>query len=500
MSYEVEEIYGIKNILHIALLTYSGDIIYLEPGIFKKYCTSAYNSDDDESDLGCKGDEYSAYNSSYISLDGKKTEKSTAIDNLEKSSSKLKTILNDGIEFSIDSGASHNSDSLVNGCTQFYTLKNLNDSNLLNKEFLPFSGYQHYLSLYRRDTYDWYWRVYYRTVDNYFKYLNCSEENFKFESYNDILCKTYINDSNSTRKSKILGKACANTTLSDSQLWDICFPLVDSDDRLVDNSYKKQIQEKALKYCSNSNKLLNDAKCKQFWNINYNNYFKQSDKLQYLDPIAKDLCKPGHNNYPFCYCIWNEKNPLIYIDMTDQTRRIDDSCVSDLCNADAYKLSDHAEKKCPNACIQTIRANYANLNNLKIDCKLDTNGTTTETSTTTQTSTTTPASSSKEESNNLPNQDNNQQSLFNIKNSKIQEFMQNLNLGIIYPVNWNNILLTEEDIFILLIVVLLLFILIIWKVFGNKRKKIIYINENDEEYENDEEDEEYAENENNKKY
>ena len=470
MTYNVEEIYGIKNILHIALLTYSGDIIYIEPNIFKKYCTSAYNDSDDLKDLGCKGDEYSAYNSTYISYNGDKTDKSIAIDNIIDSSKKLKELLNDGIIFSISSGASHNSSkgSLVNGCTQFYNLQNLNDSNLINKGFIKFANYQHYLSLFRRDSYDWYWRVYYRTLDNYFKYLNCSEDNFKLESYNNIICKNYIDDINSSRKSEILGNTCAYNTLTDSQLWDICFPLVTTDDKLVDDSYKKKIHDRVLDYCSQSDRLLNDPKCKRFWNINYDKYFKQSDKLKYLDPIAKNLCKPGHNNYPFCYCIWNEKNPLIYIDMSGQTRRIDDSCVSELCNADAYKLSDHAEKKCPNACIQTIRANYANLKNIKLDCKLDTNSSTSNEDSFQTINNTPPINNSlpniESPTNNLSSNTNNSSiSLFHFQHVGIKDFMNKYFLKDFTPIKWGNIILTEEDIFIFFILLLLIIIIIGWK-------------------------------------
>ena len=183
MSLSVETIHRIDNVVHIALLTYRGDIVYIEPRIFKAYCTNTFNSDDDHSDLGCGGNEFTAYNSYFIANSTNKHKNNIAFQELINSSNRMKDYLKEGITFVVGDGASHDKHNRINGCTQFFNLRNLNDKFLTDKGFVKFTGVPEYLSYARRDTHDWYWRVYYRTLDEFMKYKSCSSDNLSIDNY-----------------------------------------------------------------------------------------------------------------------------------------------------------------------------------------------------------------------------------------------------------------------------------------------------------------------------
>lgn len=464
MTVRVENIHNIDNIVHIALLTYEGKVIYIEPHIFKIYCTTEYNSGDDHRDLGCTGDEYTAYNSYFIANSDNKHENNIAFFELTASSDRLKNYLGEGESFTTSSGASHNDSrgSRVNGCTQFFTLRNLNDSFLTNKGFVKFNGIPEYLSYARRDAHDWYWRVYYRTLDNFMKYKNCSIDNLNIDNYknNNFSCKDYIDDN----RINILSKTCADKTLNDSQLWDICQPLLFSN--RVDNLEKQKINRKTINYCTQSDRLIKDKRCKNFLNLSYNSYYTQNDKATLLDPVARNLCRNGHNNYPFCFCINNEKDPLEYYDTNGVKKQIDPSCVTNYCNEDAYKLSDHNEKKCPNVCIQTVIGNYANIKGVDQKCAIDTNTTQINTPSKPNNNISNPV---EEEPTEEPENKIDKTSLFGIKNDNVFNLMNKTNIK--FPVELNNYLLTQEDIFFLFLIFLILLLLIIPKLFDKKPVK-----------------------------
>ena len=469
MPIRTETIHDINNIVDIALLTYTGNVIYIEPHIFKTYCTNIYNSKDDNSDLGCRGDEYIAYNSYFIANSTDKYNNGIALSELTNSSNRLKDYLKEGESFTTGSGASHNnsSKSLFNGCTQFYVLRNLNDSFLTNKGFVKFNGIQEYLSWPRRDSWDWYWRVYYRTIDDFMIYKNCGPNNLLIDNYNNnnFSCKYYIDDN----RINILSKTCAEKTLNDNQLWNICQPLLFSNN--VNNTEKRQINQKVIDYCSQSNRLITDKLCKDLWNLSYNSYYTQNDKASKIDPVARNLCKPGHNNYPFCYCITNEKYPLEYYNDKGEKKQIDPSCVANYCNEEAYKLSDHNEKKCPNVCIQTVIGSYATIKGVDQKCAVNTD-TSQTTNPDTNSDTNPDTNPDTSQTKNLDKDEIKKVSLFGIQNDNIKKLMANTNTT--FPKEWNNYLLTEEDIFFLFIIFLIIAILILPKIFGSKKNNQYY--------------------------
>jgi hypothetical protein len=455
MSFRTETIHGIDNIVHIALLTYTGDVIYIEPHIFKSYCTTAYNGSDNNSDLGCGGNEYTAYNSYFIANDSNEHKNNVAFTELTNSSNTLKSFLGEGVSFTTESGASHNKGSRYNGCTQFYNLRTLNDNFLINKKFNAFSGVAQYLSWARSNTWDWYWRVYYRKVDDFMEYKNCSSNNLSIDNYinNNFLCKDYVNNG----RLKYLSNLCINKSVSDDQLLNICQPLLLSD--AIDTSDKSNINKKLLNYCSQSDRLINDSNCKKFWNTDYNSYYKQSDKLNYLDSAARSLCGNGHNNYPFCNCINNQKEQLTYINSKGETQKIDDSCLSIYCNEKSYKLSDHKEKLCPNVCIQTVYGAYSTIKDVQQKCEINTGSNPSQPPGGSNPLGSNPGGSNPSGSNPVVPVTVEKTGLFGLKNEKIQLFMAKLKIE--FPVETPNYLLTEEDMFILLFCLLCMFILLV---------------------------------------
>lgn len=464
-------IHGVSNIRDIGLLTYNNDIIYIEATIFKDYCTTVSNTEDNESNLECDGDEYTAINSYFIADNKDKDKVDAALSSLIESSKKLKDILNEGIEFSTNTGASHNdsNDAIVNfgneKCTQFYKLRNMNDKKILDRKFKRFPGLKHWLSYFRSDTYDWYWRVYYRTEDDYYNYMDCSSNNLNLDNYkkNTNGCKTYIDNN---KKQQWIANTCVREKISESDLFGLCNQQLVSN--LVETKDKIEITKKQMEWCKEGDRLLDkdlSGRCRIFWNTNYNNYYRENERKTILDKYVKDnLCKPGHNNYPFCNCINNEKNTVQYTDATGKKIKVPDICLKDYCADESYKTSDYNQtSNCPSQCIQIAEGRYATLKDVTQSCTINQSEQTKKTDITEESNNLIPAVGTIID-NNIP-KDKPKSSLFNLQNDNIKSFMNQLNVN---TIETSSYLLNEEDIFILGIIFIFILLFIISKVTGGK--------------------------------
>lgn len=464
-------IHGVSNIRDIGLLTYNNDIIYIEATIFKDYCTTVSNTKDNEKYLECDGDQYTAINSYFIANNDDNGKVDVAISSLIESSKKLKNILKEGIEFSINSGASHNNaknsrvDFRNEKCTQFHKLRNMDDKKILDMKFKRFPGLKHWLSYFRSGTYDWYWRVYYRTEDDYYNYMDCSSNNLNLDNYNKNTngCKTYIDNN---KKQQWVANTCVREKISESNLFGICNQQLVSD--LVDTKDKIEIIKKQMEWCKEGDRLLDkdlSGRCRIFWNTNYNNYYRENERKTILDKNVKDnLCKPGHNNYPFCNCINNEKNTVQYTDATGKKIKVPDICLKDYCQDESYKTSDYNQtSNCPSQCIQIAEGKYATLKDVTQSCTINQAEQTKKTDITEESNNLIPGVGTIID-NNVP-KDKSKSSLFNLQNDNIKSFMNQLNIN---TIETSSYLLNEEDIFILGIIFIFILLFIISKVTGRK--------------------------------
>ena len=156
-----------KVVKEIVLLNKHGQSIYIEPYVFKKIIDDNSIDRDDNSDLSCTGDEYSAVNAYNIG--------SNRFDELKTSSQNMKQKYTFATEFNRNDGAIHNNSNSdkLHGCTQFWNLYSVaryesEKTNLANAGFKYFSpndanSAQNWL----RDSvgasrYSRYWKVFYR--------------------------------------------------------------------------------------------------------------------------------------------------------------------------------------------------------------------------------------------------------------------------------------------------------------------------------------------------
>jgi hypothetical protein len=181
---EPQTIHGIANISHIVLLNYLGERIYISASTYKNIIAKNSYNNDDNSDLGCDDDEYDAINAYNIDADD--------IKNLVNSSKDMDSIFNyptgsyrRNYHFNSGFGAPHDNDDdeLHNDCTKFYNLYG-NDKLFSQKRELAQDGFNRFNAITITDHKNWlrwprgdseysyYWRVYYRTVDDYRTYLN----------------------------------------------------------------------------------------------------------------------------------------------------------------------------------------------------------------------------------------------------------------------------------------------------------------------------------------
>jgi len=177
---ELASIHGVDNIIHIVVVNYLAERIYIEPHIFKRIIDdNKVKDNDDLSDLGCNGDEYTAVNS---------YEANNRFNELADSSDYMANIFRNEsgtrapYHFYSDYGAWHDNGSKLYGCTRFYNLY-ANDRFQSEKDALTQDGFKSFHSDNRNQRnwirnnrggskYETYWRVYYRTANDYVDYLN----------------------------------------------------------------------------------------------------------------------------------------------------------------------------------------------------------------------------------------------------------------------------------------------------------------------------------------
>ena len=180
---EPQTIHGIANISHIVLLNYLGQRIYISASTYKDIIEKNSLTNDTNTDLGCDGDEYNAINAFDINGDDLK--------NLENSSKYMDNIFyypmgsyRRNYNFNSDYGAPHDNDDdlLHDYCTKFYNLYG-SDKLYPQKRELTLDGFKSFNNTITdhknwlrwprgASEYSYYWRVYYRTVDDYLTYLN----------------------------------------------------------------------------------------------------------------------------------------------------------------------------------------------------------------------------------------------------------------------------------------------------------------------------------------
>jgi len=168
-----ETINGISNIIHIVLINYLAERIYIQPSLFKEIVNKAKKLNDDTSDLGCTGDEYEAVNAYTIN---------DYFSKLETSSDIVNPGFRPSFRFNRDYGGWHDNDTKHNDCTRFHNLYADNryvteKKSLADDGFKSMSGSKNdHINWLRNNRgasrYDTYWRVYYRTVDDFINFVN----------------------------------------------------------------------------------------------------------------------------------------------------------------------------------------------------------------------------------------------------------------------------------------------------------------------------------------
>lgn len=456
--FEPKTIWGINNIIQIGLLSFKNKFIIVEPNSVNQIVTNS-NIDDGKNQEPKKNDWFhDPVDSYYIDMGkmGNLNQNLNTSDAAWHSNSE-----NDMIDF--------------NGSktTEFYKLYFMDISILNNKGFKQFDpnsllhkSAKHWLGIDKSDTsYTVYYRIFYRTWDDYLTNIKCSSNNLNLDNYkkNTNGCKTYIDNN---KKQQWVANTCVREKISESDLFGLCNQQLVSD--LVETKDKIEIIKKQMEWCKVDNRLLDkdlSGKCRIFWNTNYNNYYRENERKTILDKYVKDnLCKPGHNNYPFCNCINNEKNTVQYTDANGQKIKVPDICLKDYCQDESYKTSDYNQtSNCPSQCIQIAEGKYATLKDVTQSCTINQAEQTKKTDITEESNNLIPGVGTIID-NNVP-KDKSKSSLFNLQNDNIKSFMNQLNIN---TIETSSYLLNEEDIFILGIIFIFILLFIISKVTDRK--------------------------------
>lgn len=176
----LESIHGVNNIIHIVVVNYLAERIYIEPHIFKRIIEDNDKRDNDDlSDLGCDGDEYTAVNS--YKANNRFNELASSSDYMAEIF-RNETGTRNPYHFYTDYGAWHDNDTKHFGCTRLYNLladdRFQSEKGALTQDgFKSFDGDNRNQKNWIRNErgnseYETYWRVYYRTLDDYINYLN----------------------------------------------------------------------------------------------------------------------------------------------------------------------------------------------------------------------------------------------------------------------------------------------------------------------------------------
>ncbi len=461
-TYPPTNVWDINNVIQIAFLSYNNKVIIIDPRIFNSIISNTNINDGKDVIPTSRGDNHDPVSGYEIKQD-----------KLGQIHSELNTS---------DAAWHRNSTSSLidfNGenTTEFFKLFNIDITSLKNRKFNQFNSSgllektpKRWLYIDKNDTpYTVYYRIFYRTLDDYLTYINCNSNNLKLDSYqNNNYCKNYINDNN---KNEWIANTCVRESISENNLFGICNNQLVSND--VNNITKKNIIKKQAEFCKKDINLINNPNCRKFWgvgNASFNDYYTKSDKSDFFEAnnwIRNTLCKDGHNNYPFCNCINNEKNKVSYKDSSGKTHFISSLCLTDYCTDQAYQPTNYEEAKCPDICIQNVEGNYANIKGVTQTCAIN------KTEQSNQTTILEPSNNMtlEEDENSSANKENNINSLFNYQNETIKNIMNNF--GINFPIKSNNYDIIQEDLF-LLIILFIIFIFIIRSLFKQKDEPYQY--------------------------
>ena len=325
------------------------------------------------------------------------------------------------------------------------------------------------------ESYTGYLRIFYRTWDDFYTIINCDKNNFELSSYNKYPeCKTYIDKNKS-----ILHNKCNNQQLrwGDKDNIDTCTNWC-----MISNN-QPNCKDSIKPFCNDKNNITTPF-CKDWC-------MKNSPEC---DQGAINYCKIHLDDTTFCGCFDDNMRNIVPDDLETLLYGGNDSygnnnraiCWSKTCADGGYMTQSMKilTDACPE-CYQ-VTANtkllFENVDSSKINtniiqsCNISKN---------TPSNTTNPPNGIASSPNNTTSSSNNitsssndttiKKSLFQIKNSNIKTFIENLNLETKFPIEYDYFLLNEEDLFILLCILLIILIFIIYNLFIKKqlsRKKI----------------------------
>ena len=335
--YNPTEVWDVPNIIQICLVTWNNVAIILNPVEFNHHIANKSVNEGDNTVPNNNTDKHDPVSGYEI---------------LEENFSKISVHLNRKRTAYAEKR---------NDGNRFNILFHIDTSPLVSRQFKEFNAGGTLQSTARRwlyvdleDTsYTGYYRIFYRKLEDYYNYINCGENNVDIDVYaNNSNCARYINSNN--RYNWVADSCIRNSNDQKYLFGDVCTNIISNDN--VNTDKKRNIVAAQMKWCATDpNNLLNDSKCKQFWSVGFDSKkgFLKEDKNKYLDSVARDnICKPGHNNYPFCNCLLNEKKKDVFGEVA--ATKIPDMCLTEFCNETAYRPSNYDEVKCPSYCIQTI--------------------------------------------------------------------------------------------------------------------------------------------------
>ena len=269
------------------------------------------------------------------------------------------------------------------------------------------------------------------------------------------------------------------------------------------------MNDKRNKYC-NSQNLNNNSQCRN-WCSNLNNqpncknalkeYCNKSENI--TNAVCKDWCMKnspecdqGAINYckthlddtTFCGCfddnmrriVPDELETLLYGSTNSYGNNNRAICWSKTCGDGGYMTQSmkNLVDGCPE-CYQVTAKNQILLENVdrsKIQTNYiqscNTSNTSLNNNTSSSNNNTSSSNNNTSSSNDNTSSSNDnpsKKSLFQIDNSNIKKFIQNLNLETKFPIEYDNFLLNEEDLFILLCILLIILIFIIYNLFIKKQ-------------------------------
>jgi hypothetical protein len=380
-------IYGIDNIKEILLLSYNHKLIFIEPNAFMQSIGGNIDRGGNLK-LGCSDWETRPANAYKINN----------YDILTESSRHYKDYNGSGGDiFNYDDGATHDNDDKYYACTKFYNLysdgrmtdekKKINDygfypfnSDINARENWIADEKGRYSSSHARN-FRRFWRVYYRTWEDYYTYLNCGKKNLNLYTYNNNSeCKAYLD-----KNINLVSEKCL--VASEDQLFTIaCETAIKNDPNYLN---RERIMKRRMDYCKINGRLTGTIKCNTFLNSRPEN-LSENDKKDLDSYVERNYCGSSLNindkNYPqpnpeLCTCV-NEIRPeklIEYRDANDQKGEI--KFIPGVCNTIECQLNNKAYKKfnnddainsCPkNICIQNQEMkNIINASNLSQNCNI----------------------------------------------------------------------------------------------------------------------------------